>query len=140
MFFAANNLYAADTRFVIAVSSKGDHFLFWSSIAARQVFSVQPLLYAVETLLAIASTFFGYAPGSAEQLHPEWILMAYKNAFMTIGGNAFNLHSKLKKIIEIFFDFFIMLAIWKANQLCISIIIILIADHTELPEVGGIYT
>jgi len=59
---------------------------------------------------------------------------------VTVGGDTFDLNTKLEQIGQIFFDFLVMFPIGKAKQLGISVKVILVANQTKLGKVGGIYS
>src|SRR5687768_2321591 len=64
----------------------------------------------------------------------------FKNTFMSVCGNTFNMNSQFNEVIQIFLYLTIMFAIGESNQLGIPIIMILIAQHTELFKVSCIHS
>jgi hypothetical protein len=64
----------------------------------------------------------------------------FKQGFMTIAGNAFNLESKGNKIEQIFFELLIPLPIAEPVELGILDSIIPVKDQTEIiTEVSAVY-
>ena len=58
---------------------------------------------------------------------------------MPVACDTFDLYPKLDQIGKIFPDLFIMLSISKAQQLGVTVMIVLVTYHTELCKISSIY-
>src|ERR1044072_1784655 len=62
-----------------------------------------------------------------------------EDAFVPVGSDTFDLNAEPDQVIQVLFDLLIMLSIGETNQLCITVLMILIANQAELLEVCCIH-